>query len=114
MIVLDASALVEWLLRTQIGLKVESRIFAPSARLHVPHLVDVEVVQVLRRLVREKMLTDVRAEEALEDLDDLAGALGLHQNVQAHAAAAKGHSAAGANAERRREAQESTVTRTDG
>jgi len=37
----------------------------------VPHLLDVEVVQVLRRQVRDGMLSSMRADEALDDLDDL-------------------------------------------
>jgi predicted nucleic acid-binding protein len=39
--------------------------------LHAPHLIDVEVVEVLRRHVRARLMTDSRAEEALEDLADL-------------------------------------------
>jgi len=39
--------------------------------LHAPHLIDVEVAQVLRRYVREKLITAQRGQEALEDLADL-------------------------------------------
>jgi len=39
--------------------------------LHAPHLLDVEVAQVLRRYVREKTISEQRGEEALEDLGDL-------------------------------------------
>ncbi len=45
--------------------------FRASESLHAPHLLDVEVAQVLRRYVREKALTAERAEQALEDLSDL-------------------------------------------
>jgi predicted nucleic acid-binding protein len=68
MIVLDASAAVDWLLQTPAGQRIEQRIYAHSATLHTMHLLDVEFAQVLRRLVREKTLTARRAEEALEDL----------------------------------------------
>jgi predicted nucleic acid-binding protein len=51
-IVVDASALLEFLLQTPIGVRVEDRIFRDADELHAPHLVDVEVVQGLRRLVR--------------------------------------------------------------
>ncbi|HEU5411681.1 MAG TPA: type II toxin-antitoxin system VapC family toxin [Candidatus Acidoferrales bacterium] len=71
MIVLDASAAIEWLLQTATGAKMDRRIFARSESLHAPHLLDVEVAQVMRRYVRDKTLTIERAEQALEDLNDL-------------------------------------------
>jgi predicted nucleic acid-binding protein len=70
-IILDASAAIEWLLRTQIGIKIDKRIFSPQVPLHAPHLLDVEVAQVLRRYVRDKTITAQRGQEALEDLSDL-------------------------------------------
>lgn len=36
-----------------------------------PHLLDIEVTQVLRRLVRQKEITLQRADQALEDLSNL-------------------------------------------
>jgi len=71
LIVLDASAAIEWLLQTPAGIKIDKRMFSRQEPLHAPHLLDVEVVQVLRRYVREKTLSEQRAREALEDLDDL-------------------------------------------
>lgn len=68
MIVLDASAAIEWLFQTPTGIKIEQLIFSPSESLHAPHLLDVEVAQVLRRHVREKFITAQRGQEALEDL----------------------------------------------
>jgi predicted nucleic acid-binding protein len=70
-IVLDASAVIEWLLQSRAGVKIDQRIFSPSESLHAPHLLDVEVVQVLRRYVRDKTITAERGQEALEDLSDL-------------------------------------------
>jgi predicted nucleic acid-binding protein len=70
-IVLDASAAIEWLFRTQTGIKIDKRIFSPLVPLHAPHLLDVEVAQVLRRHVRDKTITSQRGQEALEDLGDL-------------------------------------------
>jgi predicted nucleic acid-binding protein len=70
-IVLDASAAIEWLLQSPAGIKIDERIFSPAESLHAPHLLDVEVAQVLRRYVREGTMTAQRAEEALEDLGDL-------------------------------------------
>jgi predicted nucleic acid-binding protein len=69
--VLDASAAIEWLLQSPVGVKIDHRIFAPSESLHAPHLLDVEVAQVLRRYVRDKRITAQRGQEALEDLGDL-------------------------------------------
>jgi predicted nucleic acid-binding protein len=68
MIVLDASAMVELLLGTERGHGVASRIADPSLALHVPHLLDVEVVQALRRYVREGELGAAEASAALGDL----------------------------------------------
>ena len=48
MIVLDASAVLELVLVTDGGELVRERIAAPSETLHVPHLIDLEVLQVLR------------------------------------------------------------------
>jgi len=71
MIVLDASAAIAWLLRTSVGSKVDRRIFTRPISLHAPHLLDLEVAQVLRRYVRDKVMTAQRGQEALEDLDGL-------------------------------------------
>lgn len=68
MIVLDASALVELLLGTGLGRSVAERIADPGLGLHVPHLADVEVTQVLRRLVRDGQLDAASAASALRDL----------------------------------------------
>ena len=68
MIVLDASALVELILDTTTGQLVAARIADPAEGLHVPHLADIEVVQALRRYVREG---DINAEAAAVALDDL-------------------------------------------
>jgi predicted nucleic acid-binding protein len=68
MIVLDASAAVDWLLQTPAGQRIEERIYARNDTLHTVHLLDVEFAQVLRRLVREGTLARNRAEEAMEDL----------------------------------------------
>jgi predicted nucleic acid-binding protein len=71
MIVLDASAALEWLLQTDAGLRVDARISAGET-LHAPHLLDIEVAQVLRRFVLAGAVRPPRAAEALEDLMDLA------------------------------------------
>ena len=68
MIVLDTSAAVDWLLQTPARQRIEQRIYAHRDTLHSVHLLDVEFVQVLRRLVREGTLSPKRAEEAVEDM----------------------------------------------
>jgi predicted nucleic acid-binding protein len=68
MIVLDASAAIDWLLQTPAGQRIEQRIYLRQETLHSVHLLDVEFAQVLRRLVRQGSLTAGRAEEAIEDL----------------------------------------------
>jgi len=70
-IVLDASALVELLLHTQAGAAIDQRIADPSLGLHIPHLADIEVAQVLRRYVRVGDLAAIDAAAALQDLRDL-------------------------------------------
>ncbi len=72
MIVIDASAAIELLLRTELGERVEIRALDPDERLHAPHLLDLEVAQVLRRLTH---LEEITAARALEALDDYAGLL---------------------------------------
>ena len=71
MIVLYASAAVDWLLQTPAGQRVEQRIYARQDTLHSVHLLDVEFVQVMRRLVREGKLAPKRAAEAIEDMTAL-------------------------------------------
>jgi predicted nucleic acid-binding protein len=67
-IVVDASAILEVLLGTPAGLRVMERLFAPAETLHAPHLLDLEVVQVLRRYTFAGELSSTRGLEALEDL----------------------------------------------
>lgn len=70
MIVLDASAALDWILRTPSGIQIDRRIFSAAETVHAPHLLDLEVAQVLRRFVREASLSVLRAETALRDLMD--------------------------------------------
>jgi predicted nucleic acid-binding protein len=70
-IVVDASAMLELLLQTPLGTRVEARLFRGAEEFHSPHLIDVEVTQGLRRLVRSRDVTPARAAEAIADLADL-------------------------------------------
>ena len=71
MIVVDASALLEFLLQTPLGARVEARLFRDQDEFHSPHLADVEVTQGLRRLVRAGEVSPGRAADAIADLADL-------------------------------------------
>ena len=71
MIVLYASAAVDWLLQTPAGQRIEKRIYSRNETLHTPHLLDLEVIQVLRRLARQGVVPVQRSAEAVRDLLDL-------------------------------------------
>ena len=71
MLVVDASALTELLLGRAAGEAVGEHLAAHGFALHAPHLVDVEVLSALRRLVASGEMTAARAGEAIVDLLDL-------------------------------------------
>jgi len=71
MIVLDVSAAVDWLLQTSSGQNIEKRIYSRNETLHAPHLLDLEVTQVLRRLALQGIVSVNRAGQAVHDLLDL-------------------------------------------
>lgn len=70
MIVLDASVLLEVVLRTPAAAAAERRIFQPDETLHAPHLIDIEVAQVLRRYAMSGAIDEARGRDALADLVD--------------------------------------------
>ncbi len=71
MTVIDASAVLELLLRTPAAATVENRLFGAGETLHAPHLIDIEVAQVLRRYAGRGDVGAVRCRAALSDLIDL-------------------------------------------
>ena len=71
MIVVDASVVLELLLRTPAATVMEARLFSGDAIWHAPHLLDVEVAQVLRRYTFAGDIGADRGFEALSDLADL-------------------------------------------
>ena len=71
MIVLDASALVEVILRTPIGSAIEQRIISSAETLHAPHLIDIETTHVLRRYVAKGSIDAKRGREAIDDVASL-------------------------------------------
>ncbi len=71
MIVVDASALIEVLLRTPAAGALEGHLFAPGQTLHAPHLLDIEVAQVIRRYAARGEIDGAIGREAIRDLADL-------------------------------------------
>jgi len=79
LIVVDASALIEVLLGTAVASRLAERFFADGETLHAPHLLDIEVAQVLRRYTLAGMFGAERGAQALEDLADFPIARYPHQ-----------------------------------
>ena len=71
MIVVDSSVVLDLLLQSEAASRIEYRLFAPGETLHAPHLLDLEVAQVLRRYCAAEELDSERGAEALDDLRDL-------------------------------------------
>ena len=70
MIVVDASTLLEVLLRTPRAGRLTQRLLSPGESLHAPHLIDLEITQVMRRSCAAGSITSLRGREALRDLAD--------------------------------------------
>ena len=81
MIVLDASAVIELLRGSETGQVIAERLSADQETLHVPHLLDVEVAQGLRRLASLGELASARAEAAINDLADLSAVRHPHEDL---------------------------------
>lgn len=67
----DASVAVEFLLGMQGAPAIEERLFRDRLILTAPELLDVEVLQVLRRYALGGELSETRGEDAARDLADL-------------------------------------------
>ena len=70
MIVVDASALVDTLLREPGAAHLEQLLFDPNRTFHAPHLLDVEVAHAIRRHAIAGVIDDERGRMALDDLAD--------------------------------------------
>lgn len=71
MIVVDASVVLEFLLSASTTGTIGRRLLDGSDTLHAPHLIDLEVAQVLRRYAHLDPAMATRYREALGDLTDL-------------------------------------------
>ena len=70
-VVLDASAVVELVLGTRSGRQILHRVSDPKVSLRSPELVDLEVLNVLRRYEQRETVSHARADEAYRNLIDL-------------------------------------------
>ncbi|QUH00869.1 type II toxin-antitoxin system VapC family toxin [Saccharopolyspora erythraea] len=66
-IILDASALLDYLTGQETAPAIEAVLAGPAVSLHAPMLLDEEVLSVVRRLERGGYLDRRRAEEILQD-----------------------------------------------
>ena len=71
MIVVDASAIAEVLLRTRDAQAIEERLFEDGQTLHAPHLVDIEIAHAVRRYAISGQINRGRGRAALAVLADL-------------------------------------------
>lgn len=69
--VLDASCAIEFLLNTVPGSRIAERLADDREAVCVPHLIDIEIVQILRRYVLRGVLSSDRATLALSHWRDL-------------------------------------------
>lgn len=71
MIVLDASAALELVLVTPTGQRLACIVEQKRDTIHAPHLIDLEVLQAVRRFARSGQIHPTRAAEVLQDFADL-------------------------------------------
>jgi len=71
LIVIDASAVIEWILNTSRGRSIGKRLTDGVEQLHAPYLLDIEVLQVVRRYSLRNVISEVRGRQAIEDYGDL-------------------------------------------
>lgn len=71
MIVVDSSAILDLLLRIAASARIQERLFRDGESWHAPHLIDLEVAQVVRRYEAAGGLEPTRAREALLDFSIL-------------------------------------------
>ena len=69
MIVIDASLAIEVLIRTPLGLRQKGVFLGED--LHAPDLIDIEVMNAIRRLSLRRGITPDVADDALQDLKHL-------------------------------------------
>ena len=81
MIVIDSSALINALVYPRPSRELRQRLDGAES-VHAPHLLDLELLHVLRRLVRAGKLSDDRADDVRRDVATLA--MSRYQIGRAH------------------------------
>jgi predicted nucleic acid-binding protein len=71
LIIVDASVVVDLLIKPPAEVAQIKTRLADEPASHIPHLLDVEVAHALRRLLLTGRLTDISARRALRDLADM-------------------------------------------
>lgn len=71
MLVIDASAAIEILIGSEAGARWRDRVMRVDETLQAPHLIDIEVMNGLRRLASAREPLASRAERAVEDFANL-------------------------------------------
>jgi predicted nucleic acid-binding protein len=72
LIVLDASAVIAVLVgQGQVAELIRQKIEIPDQSLHVPHVMDLEVLHALRRQILLGTLSRERSSEAIDDLKNI-------------------------------------------
>jgi len=70
-LVVDTSAVIAAVIARPFASEIDARMRA-DGDLKAPHLIDIEFLHALRRLVRRRVISDVRAVAARRDFEDLA------------------------------------------
>ncbi|MGH9815406.1 MAG: type II toxin-antitoxin system VapC family toxin [Candidatus Acidiferrales bacterium] len=70
MIVVDASVVIELVLNLPSASAIHEKIFVRGHELHAPHLLDIEVMQVIRRYARAGRVDTNRGLEAVRQLTE--------------------------------------------
>ncbi len=71
MIVVDASVIIEWILNTSRGQSIGIRLTDGVEQLQAPYLLDIEVLQVIRRYSLRNVISQTRGRQAIEDYNNL-------------------------------------------
>jgi len=71
LIVVDASVLIEYVLRTPLADSIGTRFVEHDESLHAPHIIDLEVAQVIRRFVAREQIDSERGGLAIQNLTSL-------------------------------------------
>ena len=71
MVVVDSSAIIDVLLRKPSARELKQRFLAEREKLQAPHLIDLEVLQVIRRFARLGDIDVQRARFAIDDHQQL-------------------------------------------